>query len=213
MLEESKNKRQAYIVLLEGLKHFGRKPLSPNASERISGEWNESRGLNAEEHIRAIGLAQKLGHLALQLSSAPRVTLYPNDKEGGLEGVGSWLDAAERHLGEALTAMLHLGLKKPSSENSEKVIAGRDVSLPADAGIDESLQVEGVEGGSVDRRGLGVTMEALAEIYVRKGEYGVAGNLLIQAISTLLPPESGSPPPITDQCQAAMVGAHYQPPP
>jgi hypothetical protein len=53
----------------------------------------------------------------------------------------------------------------------------------------------------VDKRGLGMTMEALAEVYTRKGRSDLAGQLLLQAVSTLLPPQSEQPPSLLDQCQ------------
>jgi hypothetical protein len=210
MLEEAGQKREAYIVLRDGLDQFGPSPLSTDPAQRISGAWNGGRQLTHEDHIRAIGLSQKLGQLALQQSSAPRATVYPSVRGLQQDGPKSWLDAAEHHLSQALTAMLHLGLTPRSEGSGQKVIAGRDVALP-ESKVDPEGHAEGVEGGSVDKRGLGVTMEALAEIYARKGEHGIAGNLLIQAISTLLSPNSEVQPPITDQCQAAMVSQPSSP--
>jgi hypothetical protein len=197
----------AYNILRDGLSQFGPSPLHTDASARIAGTWAGNRQLSREDHIRAIGLSQKLGHLALQSSTATRAQVYPAE-----EGTGpkNWLDAAEKHLSDALTAMLHLGLSKAGGTETTdgkqpKVIAGRDVDLPDGFAAPPGEEVVDIQGGSVDKRGLGVTMEALAEIYARKGEHGIAGNLLIQAISTLLPPKTEERPPIADQCQAAMV--------
>lgn len=199
-----KKRSEAYVLLRDGLDHFGPQALSPDASARRSGVWAGEVPLSQEDHVRAIGLAQKLGHLSLQLATASRVQIYPSKEDGPK----TWLDASEKHLSDALTAMLKLGLTTPTAENGKtpRVIAGRDVNLP-DARAPEDEQEVQLQGGSVDKKGLGVTMEALAEIYARKGEYSIAGNLLIQAISTLLPPKTSEPPPIPDQCQAAMVSA------
>ena len=204
-MEETNNRLEAYKILRDGLAQFGSSPLSTDPSSRIAGAWAGSRVLSKEDHIRAIGLSQKLGHLALQSSNAARAQVYPAEEGPGPK---NWLDAAERHLSDALTAMLHLGLSKSAEStggSQPKVIAGRDVNLPDGFAAPSGEEVVDIQGGSVDKRGLGVTMEALAEIYARKGEHGIAGNLLIQAISTLLPPKTEERPPIVDQCQAAMV--------
>ena len=212
MLEEDRKPFEAYTILRECLHHFGSTPMSTNIQDRTSGDWTSGKVLSAQDHIRAIGLSQKLGQLALVLYSAPKVTVYPN--QPGVEGSPTnWLDAAEKHLSEALTAMLKLGLapSEGGDGKSQRVIAGRDVNLPAGPAAvkNEEGEMEQVNGGGVDRKGLGVTMEALAEVYARKGDFAIAGNLLIQSISTLLPPGSDKPgaqkPPIEDQCQAAMV--------
>lgn len=204
LLEEFNQKVEAYTTLRDALKHFGASPMSSDPSQRVSAPWAGNVPLTQEDHIRAIALSQKLGQLALILATGSKVYVYPVDDEAGPK---SYLDAAEKHLSDALTAMLHLGLAPAapgSTDESKRVIAGRDVDLPASSG---SALEGGVEsaGGSVDRRGLGVTMEALAEVYSRKGEYGIAGNLLIQSISTLLPPGSKETPSIPDRCQAALV--------
>ncbi|BEJ13309.1 hypothetical protein CspHIS471_0304830 [Cutaneotrichosporon sp. HIS471] len=89
------------------------------------------------------------------------------------------------------------GAVVPGSKSSEPVIVGRDVRLPHDN--------EG-DTGRVNRRGLGMTMEALAEVYGRRGRPDLAGQLVLQAITTLLPPqaEEGSIQP-ADRCQAALL--------
>lgn len=204
-MEEINNRPEAYKVLREGLVQFGPSPLSTDPSSRVSGAWAGGRVLTKEDHVRAIGLSQKLGHLALQSSNATKAQVYPAEEGNGPK---NWLDASEKHLSDALTAMLHLGLSNPGTGpdgKRPKVIAGRDVDLPDGHAAPPGEEVVDIQGGSVDKRGLGVTMEALAEIYARKGEHGIAGNLLIQAISTLLPPKTEERPPIADQCQAAMV--------
>lgn len=208
LLEEINKRAEAYTVLREGLSHFGPSPMSTDPAARISGQWYGPSQIRQEDHIRAIGLSQKLGQLALMIATGPKAYVYPI-QEGGPT---NYLDAAENHLSDALTAMLHLGLAPtPEGEKKGRVIAGRDVNLPSDQIVKERPDEEQLEslGGSVDRKGLGVTMEALAEIYARKGQYGIAGNLLIQSISTLLPASKEEKPPIPDQCQAAMVSSFY----
>lgn len=144
--------------------------------------------------------------------------------KGGKEARMAWDTAAEEYLGAAIGAMLKLGLQHrqaaaataagpqagaeggaapagaavPGSGTSDPVIVGRDVRLPHDNVPGE----EGDTSGRVNRRGLGMTMEALAEVYGRRGRPDLAGQLVLQAITTVLPPqaEPGSILP-ADQCQ------------
>lgn len=89
--------------------------------------------------------------------------------------------------------MLKLGLIQGGSAKASGVIAGKDIVLP-EGGTEE-------DGGRVDKRGLGMTMEALSEVYARKKQYEVSAQLLLQAISILLPPGSKEAPPARDRCQ------------
>jgi hypothetical protein len=189
MFETTYQPIKAFSSLREALPHFGEEPLAKDTKYRISSTWSGSRPLSEDEHKRVIGITQKLGQMALQLSSTRVPPPFPV-----IEGKSpkDWEQAAEEYLSSALTAMLRLGLKPGKSG----AIAGRDVDLPEGAeGEEES------GSGRVDKRGLGMTMEALAEVYARRGQYDLAGNLLLQAVSTLLPPQSKEPPPMSDRCQ------------
>ncbi|WVQ79061.1 hypothetical protein IAT38_001154 [Cryptococcus sp. DSM 104549] len=167
----------------------------------------ESYTYTDRDHERAIGLYQKLGQLALEVGSSDRYTPFPaaTSEDGGVAALGwkTWDDAAEGYLSAALTAMLHLGLsssKAAPTGNEGPVILGRDVNLPEGGTSDDPE-----EGGRVDKRGLGMTMESLSEVYARKGRHDMAGQLLLQATSLLLPPKSEVEPPMRDKCQAAML--------
>ncbi|KAK4686058.1 hypothetical protein P7C73_g4073, partial [Tremellales sp. Uapishka_1] len=143
---------------------------------------------DSNEDLRRIALSQKLGQLALDIASSPSPPSYPSLTSSP----SSWDSAAEHYLSSALTQMLKLGLKDRQSKQDAPVVTGKDVQLPeTEAGI--------------SRKGLGMTMEALSEVYARRGQYDLAGQLLIQSVSTLLPPGSKEPPPVTDRCQAALL--------
>jgi hypothetical protein len=155
-----------------------------------AGEWaGAGYTPTPADHLRAIGLSQKIGHLAVQLASSSHP--HPFQIGNTTERVG-WLDAAESHLSGALTAMLKLGLMQ-GAKSGQSVIAGRDIELREGSEDDE--------GGRVDKRGLGMTMEALSEVYARKKQYEMSAQLLLQAISILLPPGSKETPPARDRCQ------------
>ncbi|ORX36314.1 hypothetical protein BD324DRAFT_628268 [Kockovaella imperatae] len=202
LLETSGQSFRAYRKLIEALDLFGPHALSANPLERISGEWSGCQPLSQEDHLRVIALHQKLGQLALQLATSARVYPYPRDLSATVQsGPTSFMDAAEYHLSSAVTALLRIGLatapqSAEKSKNEEPVVVGRDLQLPSGS----SSQLEGL----IDRQGLGITMEALAEVYARKGQFEYAQQLLLQAISTLLPPNETKPLP-RDRCQAAML--------
>jgi hypothetical protein len=195
MFETTYQPIKAFSSLREALPHFGEEALAKDTKYRISSAWTGSRPLSEEEHKRVIGITQKLGQMALQLSSTRVPPPFPV-----LDGKGpkDWEFAAEEYLSSALTAMLRLGLKPTKAGGV--AVAGRDVDLPeGPSGGEESGT------GRVDKRGLGMTMEALAEVYARRGQYDLAGNLLLQAVSTLLPPQSKEPPPMLDRCQGEYI--------
>ena len=187
LLEDHRQSIQAYETLRDANDLLGPDPLSSEPSSRAAGAWAGGAKLSDTDHVRAIGLAQKLGQLALQISSSSSIRSYPTSTQ---DGPKTWDAAAEYHLSSALTAMLRLGLYARPANESTPVFVGRDVDLPV-----------GEEGGGVDKRGLGVAMEALAEVYSRRGQYDLAGQLLLQAVSTLLPPGIQEPPSLQDRCQ------------
>ncbi|WWD08851.1 hypothetical protein V865_006965 [Kwoniella europaea PYCC6329] len=179
-----------------------------------SGEWiGQSYRLNDKDHIRAIGLYQKLGQISLDISNSTKAPSYtpPTSSEYEIstpigKKVGNWNEASEYYLSSALTAMLKLGLTKSptptigTGNQDQQVVLGRDVDLPSG-----EISEDADQGGSVDKRGLGMTMESLSEVYAKKGQYDLAAQLLLQAVSLLLPPGSQATPPVRDRCQAAML--------
>lgn len=193
MFETTYQPIKAFSSLREALPHFGPEPLAKDPKYRIASTWAGSEPLTLEDHKRVIGISQKLGQMALQLSSTRVPPPFP--VLDGVKGPNGWDQAAEEYLSSALTSMLRLGMK-PAAKNGGVAVAGRDVDLPE--GSAEDLE-DG--SGRVDKRGLGMTMEALAEVYARRGQYDLAGNLLLQAVSTLLPPQSKEPPSMRDRCQ------------
>lgn len=202
MLESQGQVVRAYSDLRDALNLFGSSPLKPGA---VSGEWAGGAKLSEQDHLRAIGLHQKLGQMAVQIGSMRVPSPYPTVPDR--TSPQTWDAAAEHYLSDALTAMLRLGLSnRPSAAASTPVVAGKDIQLP-EGTVDDA-------GGRVDKRGLGMTMESLAEVYARKGRYDLAGQLLIQAVSILLPPKSDAALSPSDICQGgssqSQIGANMQ---
>lgn len=228
MLEEAGYPLRAYVQLYKALRLFGPRPLA--AVPPPTGGWAGNHALSPPEIHRAIGLAQKLGSLAAGFGAMRNPPAYPeqalrdvDEADGAPQDSATevdasrvppnWNKAAEHFLSAALASMLRIGLgeTKPydgdAKEQIEKhgqfsarkpVIAGRDVVLPQDGEDDIEY------GGRVSRRGLGITMETLAEVYARDKRYDLAGQLLLQTLSILIPfdnPNHSS----SDLCQAAQV--------
>jgi len=191
MLENASQSVKAYDALRDASHLFNTESLAPDANSRTAGTWANGMKLSEGEHIRAIGLYQKLGQLALQISTSSTIQPYPTTSQP--DSPQTWSAAAEHYLSSALTAMLRRGLVVQPASPERQIIVGRDIDLPGSTFKDEV--------GRVDKRGLGMTMESLSEVYARKGQYALAGQLLLQAVSTLLPPQAKESPPIADQCQ------------
>ncbi|WVW79961.1 hypothetical protein I302_101934 [Kwoniella bestiolae CBS 10118] len=201
----------AFEELRNAVELLGPNPIRQPGVEG-SGEWiGRSYKLSEKDHIRAIGLYQKLGQISLEISNSSRAPSYTPSRGSEIstptgKTVESWNEASEYYLSTALTAMLKLGLNRsPSpigagSTGGEQVVLGRDVDLPSG-----EISEDATQGGSVDKRGLGMTMESLSEVYAKKGQYDLAAQLLLQAVSILLPPGSQGTPPVRDRCQAAML--------
>ncbi|RXK41384.1 hypothetical protein M231_01289 [Tremella mesenterica] len=200
MLESDGQLVKSYIALREAFLLCGPRALEADYA-MAPGQWGQ---VAFEEHRRAIGLAQRIGQLALHISTSRLPPAYPSYNETiatpttletqSIIDKKSWDEAAEHFLEKALTAMLHLGL---TSEGKNRVVVGRDINLPDSLPDDE-------DNGRVDKRGLGITMESLAEVYAKKGRYDLAMQLILQAISILLPPQKQDVE-IKDQCQAALL--------
>jgi len=187
---------KAYLQLRKAFEEMGNDSLSSTPSQRISGKWAGSRTLTHDEHLRAIALAQGLGAAAASVVTGRNRMQYPIPTSGPK----SWDEAARFYLENALSALLRLGLQDRSPDTKGPVVVGRDVEIP-----ESRESVESEVGGKIDKKGMGVTMELLSEVYARQGRPDLAGQLLIQAVSTLLPAKSTIPPPLRDRCQAAQV--------
>lgn len=193
LLESNGQLKQSFKVLSDALEFLDGHG-SPASSEPTSHKWTEA------DRIRAIGLSQKLGSLALQLSART------GDEYDRL---------AETYLVRALEDMIKFA-NISSSEESEAKVVGRDFKFADDSA--EAIAKRGEEpdesiGGKVTRKGMGKTMEALADLYAKRGQYEMANPLYVQAITTLLPSdgdaEKGSAqrrkPSPADICQAATL--------
>ncbi|OCF43390.1 hypothetical protein I317_02688 [Kwoniella heveanensis CBS 569] len=222
----------AFHDLQKALAMYGADPIErvQPGSSVVTSEWANSGSSSGSgtgyrvaenDRIRVIGLHQKLGQLALEISSSAKAPKYDGSAADGngvipsAKKIEDWNAAAEYYLSSALTAMLKLGLSTPQPDrssgrsgdiaglttpNQKQVVLGRDVNLP-----DGELSEDADQGGRVDKRGLGMTMESLSEVYARKGQYDLSAQLLLQAVSLLLPPGSQDQPPVRDRCQAAML--------
>jgi hypothetical protein len=195
---------KAYLQLRQAFDQMGIHSMSSNPSQRISGTWAGSRVLTHDEYLRAVALCQGLGAAAASVVTGKTRMKYPVPIPDGLDSKQpqNWDEAAVFYLENALAALLRLGLQTRSSESdgAGPIVVGRDVEIP-----DSRESVDSEVGGKIDKRGMGITMELLSEVYASQKRYDLAGQLLIQAVSTLLPANSQVPPPLADRCQAAQV--------
>jgi len=215
ILEIKGQKVSAFNELHNALDMFGPGPLSSTSGSALGGgAWaGEGYILNEKDRIRSIGLYQKLGQLALEIATTPRSPSYSSSSSpasSSTSNLKTWDEVAEHYLSSALTAMLKLGLssRPPSTTaNGEtQVIAGRDINLPSSSSSnDPEADLDPNQGGRVDKRGLGMTMESLSEVYARKKQYDLSAQLLLQAVSLLLPPGSKETPPVRDRCQGEFI--------
>lgn len=228
MLEEAGYPLRAYVQLYKALRLFGPRPLA--AVPPPTGGWAGNHALSPAEIHRAIGLAQKLGSLAAGFGAMQNPPAYPaqalkevDESVGAPENSdteadtartpATWNKAAEHFLSAALASMLRIGLGETKAYDGDRaeaieqkgkfsgrrpVVAGRDVNLPHDDDADVEY------GGKVNKRGLAITMETLSEVYARDDRYDLAGQLLLQTLSILIPPDSKDHP-TSDLCQAAQV--------
>lgn len=226
MLEEAGYPLRAYVQLYKALRLFGPRPLA--AVPPPTGGWAGNHALSPAEIHRAIGLSQKLGSLAAGFGAMKNPPAYPSQATKEVdEAVGApedsskeadtarkpedWNKAAEHFLSGALASMLRIGLGENAVCDGDRgeaieqkggftvkrpAVAGRDVKLPHD---DEDVQY----GGKVNKAGLAVTMETLSEVYARDKRYDLAGQLLLQTLSILIPPDGQHSS--FDLCQAAQV--------
>ncbi|KAL7419671.1 cyclin-like protein interacting with PHO85 [Cryptotrichosporon argae] len=219
MLESQSDLLSAFAVLASALPHFGPAPLA--AVPPTTGGWADCT-LSRTDVTRAIGIYQKLGQLALRIGTGARTPSYP------LEDGRGWDGAAEHYLADAVAAMLRLGLANRAAAGGGAAAAGAGgagaespgaaragagvgagSAQPVVAGRDLALEPGADDAGRVDLKGLATTMEGLAEVYARKGEDALAAQLLVQAISILIPPaEAGAAPPSAlSTCRAALLMA------
>lgn len=227
MLESQNQPMKAYTALQGAYKQFGTDPLRPGVvlspsawASRNGGTSTEVPGarsadsaggyvLDERDHIRAIGLAQKLGHLAVQFASMRPLSALPLPSSTALPPpkAPNWDSIAEQHLSAVLACMLGLGLPttagtSQTASTGGQVVLGRDLHLPSDPQDGNSAEQDVNTGiGRVDKRGVAMTMEALSEVYARQGRHDLANQLLLQTVSVLLPVGAERAPPLQDQCQ------------
>jgi len=135
-----------------------------------------------QDRIRAIGLSQKLGSLAIMLS-----------RRNGDE----YDKLAETYLVRALQEMISMASITSASQSKDGTrVVGRDFTFNGDDDTDSSndpaTPTDSIGGGKITRKGMGKTMEALADLYARRGQFDAANPLYVQAITTLLPSGGGS---------------------
>ncbi len=111
----------------------------------------------SEDRIRAIGLSQKLGSLALILS-----------RRNGDE----YDQVAENHLSRALNEMMAMAvIAEPSGRAAGEStrVAGRDFNFEGDD-ADASQETADLPG-KLTRKRMGKTMETLADLYAKRGQF------------------------------------------
>ena len=143
LLESNGQHRRAMQVMQEALAFLDR--YDPERGGQ-SGEFTLA------DRTRSIGLAQKLGTLALHIADPSG-----KDQNGQL---------AEAYLTRALEAMIKLG---GGEQGKEAKLVGRDFAFPQQG--EGSEDVDGARLNMVTRKSMGMTMEALADLYVRRGEH------------------------------------------
>ncbi|KAJ9111710.1 hypothetical protein QFC19_001070 [Naganishia cerealis] len=196
LLESIGQHRRAIQVLQEALAFLDR--YDPEQNGTLPTAQN-AVPFTLSDRTRSIGLAQKLGTLALHIADSTG-----KDKNA---------DLAEIYLTRALNAMIKLANRDSSQDKEDTKLVGRDFDFPQDGGkaqAQENMDVDGARLNKVTQKSMGITMEALADLYVRRGEHELANPLYVQAISTLLPtsPEQAKvtgKPPVQDRCQAVML--------
>lgn len=234
MLEEAGYPLRAYVQLYKALSLFGPRPLA--AVPPPTGGWAGNHALSPAEIHRAIGLAQKLGSLAAAFGALNSPPAYPEQALKAVRDAtkppseltpqqarevdtgrvpNDWNTAAEHFLSSALASMLRIGLGEVTDYYGDRkdanidrsqfaakqpIVAGRDITLPQDG--DDDIEY----GGKVNRRSMGITMETLAEVYARDERYDLAGQLLLQTLSILIPPDERNHSSM-DLCQAAQVNS------
>jgi hypothetical protein len=156
LLESNGQATQSFKVLSDALEFLDRHRAQAGTSMSMStstSQWTD------KDRIRVIGLAQKLGSLALQLSTR----------------TGDEYDVlAETYLVRALEDIIKFANVSSPDADSEVKVVGRDFKFADDS--DEAIDKRGDEpmgsiGGKVTRKGMGKTMEALADLYAKRGQY------------------------------------------
>lgn len=152
LLESNGQHRRALQVMQEALAFLDR--YDPERGENLAHPATE---FTLADRTRSIGLAQKIGTLALHISDPTG-----KDQNGQL---------AERYLTRALEAMIKLGA---GAQGKESKLVGRDFDFPQQGGnqeVQEDADVDGARLNKVTRKSMGITMEALADLYVRRGDH------------------------------------------
>lgn len=155
LLESNGQHRRALQVMQEALAFLDR--YDPERGSPIPATSTE---FTLADRTRSIGLAQKIGTLALHISDPSG-----KDQNGQL---------AEQYLTRALEAMIKLA---SGVDGKESKLVGRDFEFPQQGGsqevqeVQEDADVDGARLNKVTRKSMGITMEALADLYVRRGDH------------------------------------------
>lgn len=144
VLEIQRQRVSAFVELRTALEMFGPDPLRrpgvlplPEATALgggPGGQWiGEGYRLTEKDHVRAIGLCQKLGQLALEVASSPTGSTYASTLGEGSTGqmFKTWDDAAEHYLSSALTSMLHLACLVHRQPHPQKDRSSLGVTSPS----------------------------------------------------------------------------------
>ncbi|KAJ9121783.1 hypothetical protein QFC22_002405 [Naganishia vaughanmartiniae] len=196
LLESIGQHRRAIQVLQDALAFLDR--YDPDQNAVLPATFNPTQ-FTLSDRTRSIGLAQKLGTLALHIADSTG-----KDKNAEL---------AEVYLTRALNAMIQLGSGNSSGKKADTKLVGRDFDFPQEGGkaqAQENMDVDGARLNQVTKKSMGITMEALADLYARRGDHELANPLYVQAISTLLPtsPEevkSAGKPPLMNSLSSSML--------
>lgn len=169
LLESIGQHRRAIQVLQEALAFLDR--YDPEQNDVLPTTSNPVQ-FTLSDRTRSIGLAQKLGTLALHIADST--------------GKDQNAELAEKYLTRALNAMIRLGSGDSLVDNKDTKLVGRDFDFPQEGGkaqAQANTDVDGARLNMVTRKSMGITMEALADLYVRRGEHESVTIFRIIAIS------------------------------
>jgi hypothetical protein len=158
LLESNGQIAQSFKVLSEALSMMDRRK---NEDDTATALDEQKYRFTEQDRIRAIGLSQKLGSLAILLS-----------RRNGDE----YDKLAESYLVRALQEMISIASISTSSESKDGTrVVGRDFAFTGDEETDSSTDAatprDSIGGGKITRKGMGKTMEALADLYARRGQF------------------------------------------
>lgn len=177
MLESNGQHRKAFTVLVDALKTMDShdpETIGLSGDLDIDGKKStdsEKSGpvyqFTPSDRTRSLALTQKLGSSALYISS------ISNSQSKGYQEYDL---LSEKYLTRALMGIIALTNPNagPGNKDGTKLV-GRDFGFPSsedDEGKGGVMDVEGiVRAGSVSKKGLGMIMESLGDLYARRGDH------------------------------------------